>query len=263
MDKSDAYKQPNVVAIIPAAGFASRLPGLNGSKEMIPVGTMVDPISHEIIPKPVCLYLLEKYRKAGITDCIIVLRENKKDIQEFFGSGERIGVNLQYQTIGQSCGTACTINQAHAEIKSAYVALGFPDILFSPEDGFGLILKKLKSMKVDVVLGLFPADRPEKVDMVDMSENQFVRNIIIKPEKTYLKLTWGIAVWRPSFTQFLYEYLSKLQRIEIGHEVHIGEVMNAAIHSGLSVVGEQVSNQPYLDIGTPDDLTRALEECLS
>jgi dTDP-glucose pyrophosphorylase len=35
--------------------------------------------------------------------------------------------------------------------------------------------------------------------------------------------------------------------------------MQSAINNGMTVVAETVSNEAFLDIGTPDDLSRAIE----
>ena len=258
MDKPDNTNAYNVIAVIPAAGVASRLSGISGSKEMIPIGTREDPITHHLVPKPVCLYLLEKYRTSGIGQCIIVTRKEKADIPDYFGDGERLGIDLSYLMIEQSCGTACTIDQAYHRLQHAVVALGFPDILFSPDDGFARLLKRINNSQADVVLGLFPADKPEKTDMVDIDASQQVRNIVIKPGQTDLHLTWGIAVWKPAFSEFLHEYVSAWQQQGNKAELHIGQVILAAIHQGMTVIGETISDQPYLDIGTPDDLARAV-----
>ena len=80
----------------------------------------------------------------------------------------------------------------------------------------------------------------------------------IKPDQTDLHLTWGIAVWKPAFSEFLHHYVSAWQPGEGQSELHIGQVILAAIRNGMTVIGEQISDQPYLDIGTPDDLARAV-----
>ena len=259
MNKHDTFKPTEVIAIIPAAGLASRLPGISGSKEMIPVGTRVDPVSNKTEPKPVCLHLIEKYQNAGIKKCFIILRKGKWDIPQYFGSGDNINMDLGYLMMGLPYGTAYTIDQAYSHVKHATVALGFPDILFSPDDSYARLLKKIETTNADVVLGLFPANKPEKTDMVETDENNHVRNIVIKPKQTNLKFTWGIAVWKPAFSQYLHEYLSTQQRKETDPELHIGHVIQAAINSGMTVVAETVSNEAFLDIGTPDDLSRAIE----
>ena len=259
MNKHDTLKPTEVIAIIPAAGLASRLPGITGSKEMIPVGTRVDPVSNTIEPKPVCLHLIEKYQNAGIKKCFIILRKGKWDIPQYFGSGDKFNMDLAYLMMGLPYGTAYTIDQAYPHVKHAIVALGFPDILFSPDDGYARLLKKIESINADVVLGLFPANKPEKTDMVETDANNNVRNIVIKPKQTNLKFTWGIAVWKPAFSQYLHEYLSTQQRKETDPELHIGHVIQAAINDDMTVVAETVSSEAFLDIGTPDDLSMAIE----
>lgn len=256
MKKLDTNKPSEVIAIIPAAGIASRLPGLSGSKEMVSIGTMLNPASNKLVPKPVCLHLIEKYRNAGIKKCFIVLRKDKWDIPEYLGSGEKVNMNIAYLMMGLPYGTAYTIDQAYPHVKHAYVALGFPDILFSPDDSFAQLINKLETTNADIVLGLFPANKPEKSDMVETDNEQNALNIIIKPKQTDLQLTWGIAVWKPSFSQFLHDYLLSHQRKESDPELHIGHVIQAAINDGMSVVTETVSGQAFLDIGTPDDLSR-------
>lgn len=260
-------EEPNspmeVISIIPAAGVARRLPDITGSKEMIPVGTISDPVSGEVTPKPVCLYLLEKYKSAGIKKCFIIIREGKWDIPGYLASGEDINMSLVYIVMKKSHGTAFTIDQAYPYVNHAYVALGFPDILFSQNDSYSHLLRVIKTKKADVVLGIFPAERPEKVDMVEIDNNNIVKDIIIKPRETSLTLTWGIAVWNPVFTQFLHDYSSSLKINETDPELHIGIVIQTAINSGLTVVAETVSDEAYLDIGTPDDLSRALNIFMS
>ena len=98
-----------------------------------------------------------------------------------------------------------------------------------------------------------------ETDMVEIDANNNALNIVIKPKQTNLEFTWGIAVWKPSFSQYLHDYLAMQQRKETDPELHIGHVIQAAINNGMTVVAETVSNEAFLDIGTPDDLSRAIE----
>ena len=249
-----------VIAIIPCAGRASRLPSITCSKELYPIGSSKILETGQSVPKPVGLYLLEKFKAASINKAYLILRNGKWDIPAFFDTGSSIGLDLGYLMMGLPHGTAYTINQAYPFVKHANVAIGFPDILFSPDNAYTQILNSLSENSennADVMLGLFPADKPEKVDMVKFDANNNVLNIVIKPKQTDLRYTWGIAVWTPVFTQFLYDYLSDLERHASDAELFIGEVIQAAISNGLKVNAEIVSQSPFLDIGTPDDLRRA------
>jgi dTDP-glucose pyrophosphorylase len=47
------------------------------------------------------------------------------------------------------------------------------------------------------------------------------------------------------------------------HELFVGDVFNAAIQKGLKVEGVIISDKPYLDIGTGDDLRKAVKRCIA
>ncbi len=94
-----------------------------------------------------------------------------------------------------------------SRLQHANVALGFPDMVFAPGNLFGQLLAKQKTTDADVVLGLFPANRPDKVDMVETDDKGKVKRIFVKPARTDLLLTWGVAVWSPAFSHFMHEFL--------------------------------------------------------
>lgn len=73
-------------AVLLAAGESSRMYPFsgNGHKSMI-----------KIMGKPILLHVIEKLKSKNITDLIIVVSENSK-IQEFFGNGDKFGVNIQF-----------------------------------------------------------------------------------------------------------------------------------------------------------------------
>jgi glucose-1-phosphate thymidylyltransferase len=199
-------------------------------------------------------------RGAGITEIYMVLKEGKWDIPSYFRDGAIADVHLAYLTLGLPFGTPYTLDQAYPFVWQRNVALGFADILFHVEDAYKRLFDKLTRGASDVVLGLFPADRPEKVDMVELDAHGKITGIVIKPTRTDLHYTWGVAVWNPSFTAFMHEFLQKRRAAAAEQpELYVGDVFQASIIEGLRVQGEQISDEPYLDIGTPEDLLRALQ----
>ncbi len=246
-----------IVGIIPAAGLASRIGALPCSKEIYPIG--FDP-NRGGQPKAVSRYLLEKMQSAGIEKVYIVLRAGKWDIPAHLMSGPIPGMHLAYLVLDKSGSVPFTIDQAYPFIRESIVALGFPDIYFEANDVYQKILERLKTAASDVVLGLFPADRPDKTDMVEVDSRSQARDIIIKPKQTALSHTWGIAAWSPGFTEFLHRQVAERQLSHLqSHEWFVGDVIRAAIDAGLKVEAVQVSDRPFLDIGTPDDLLRAVK----
>ena len=250
--------QRQVVAIIPAAGNATRLSPLPCSKELYPVGfyTGEDGIQR---PKVVSQYLIEKLKHAGIKSVFFSLRKGKADIMDYFGDGSSFGVDIAYLVTSIPYGVPYTIDRAYHFLNNDIVALGFPDILFDPDDAFSNLLARQAERQADVVLGLFPADRPDKCDMVETDKNGIVKQIVIKPKHTSLTETWGIAVWTPSFSRYMHEFLkTHLNSGATEEELFIGDVIQAATKEGFYVDTVTVSKSPFIDIGTPEDLAKAL-----
>ncbi len=245
-----------VIGLLPAGGQATRLAPLPLSKELFPIGFASD-AAGQVKPKVVGQYLLERMRLAGITKAFWILRPGKWDIPAYFGDGARLEMRLAYLTVHVAHGVPYTLNQAFPFVQTAIVALGFPDILFQPEDAYSQILARLRRGKADVVLGLFPTQQPQKAGMVEFDAAGQVMQIIEKPQQSELTYMWAIAVWRPSFTQFLNDYVS---RHLAGTELPIGDVIQAAIAAGLRVEAEPFATGSFRDVGTPDDLRQAIRD---
>jgi glucose-1-phosphate thymidylyltransferase len=219
-------------------------------------------------PKVACHYLLEKMRLAGITKTYIVLRQGKWDIPAYLGDGAMLNMHLAYLMMGLPFGVPYTLDQAYPFVQNSLVALGFPDVIFWPEGAFVHLLDRQAVTQGEIVLGLFPTDQPQKGDMVDLDEAGRVRRIIIKSNQTDLRYGWIIAVWTPVFTKFMHEYLVAIQagnkQNQTGsnppeqRELFVGDVIQAAIDKGLPVETVLFPHGTYLDIGTPDELVKAV-----
>ncbi|MCS6814486.1 MAG: sugar phosphate nucleotidyltransferase [Cyanobacteria bacterium] len=262
--------QPSVIGLLPAGGQARRISPLPLSKELYPIGLHPMGTEGSLRPKVASHYLLEKMRLAGITRAYFILRSGKWDIPAYFGDGTLLTMHLGYLIMNLPYGVAYTLDQAYPFVHDSLVALGFPDVLFRPRDAYARLLTRQSTTGADVVLGLFPSSQPEKVGMVDADETGRVRLIVEKPRTSQLRYMWAIAVWTPTFTQFLHDYVATIeQQRATGDDTHlptltkelpIGDVIQAAIDQGLVVQSEPFPQGCYLDIGTPEDLLRATRE---
>jgi glucose-1-phosphate thymidylyltransferase len=263
-------KQQKTIGLVPAAGKAARLYPLPFSKELYPIGLQRLDNDRDLTPKPVCVYLLENMRRASISEAFIVLRKGKWDIPAYLGDGNMLNMHLAYLMMRLTSGVPYTLDQAYSFLKDSIVALGYPDIIFRPQDAFESLINRQSESNADAVLGLFPAHQSNKTDMVDLDANGRIRKIQIRPARTNLRYAWIIAVWTPVFTQFMHDYLIGLQgrssRPDVGSnpsgrgELVVGNVIRAAIHHHLNVEGVTFENGFYLDIGTPDNLRKALRQ---
>lgn len=253
-----------VIGLIPAGGRATRLAPLPMSKELYPVGFQALP-GKGSRPKVVGQYLLERMQLAGIRKVFFILRSGKWDIPSYFGNGSQLSLDLGYLIMGTPFGVPYTLDQAYPFVQNARIALGFPDILFSPQEMFQQLLEHQTETKADVVLGMVPAQPGQIGGMIDFDQTGRVRQILEKPKETDLTHIWCAAVWAPSFTQFLHEQVAPVLEAyaatgaEPEKELPIGDVIEGAIAAGLKVQAIPFPDGEFLDVGIAQNLAKAIQ----
>jgi glucose-1-phosphate thymidylyltransferase len=257
-NRSNEKVYREVIGLIPAAGEAKRIAPLPCSKELFPVGFEIEKESKLQRPKSACEYLIERMENAGVSKTYIIIRKGKWDIPSYLGDGSQFGMHFAYLMMRIPFGVPYTLDQAYPFIKDKNVVLGFPDIIYECNKDFQILLKKINSRNCDIVLGLFFSDMPEKADLVAFDNKRRVKKIVKKNQTTHLRYTWGIAAWTPVFTNYLH---NKLREIDISafieKELFISDIVNFAVQDGLQVEAIQVSDKPFIDIGTPEGLARS------
>jgi NDP-sugar pyrophosphorylase family protein len=262
---------PEVVGLIPAAGQAKRLQPFPCSKELYPVGFTKDKKTGMPRPKVAAQYLLEKFQAAGISKTFMVIREGKWDIPNYFREGQGVGQSLAYLVIPGSLGPPDTLDRAYPFIAQHRIAFGFPDILFGPPDAYRRLIEQQERTEADIVLGLHRIEDPRVWDMVGADKDGWVREIVMKPPSTTLTFGWCFAVWTPAFSEFLHQFLRdeettrNLGRLantdnDPGGDLAVGVVLQAALKAGLPIQSVTFPNDRYLDIGTPDNLAKAVRQ---
>jgi dTDP-glucose pyrophosphorylase len=255
-----------IVGLIPAAGLATRLQPLPLSKELFPVGFEYCTLKTSKHPKAVMTYLLEQMQQGGAEQAYIILREGKWDIPAYYGDGSKLNMSFAYLIMQKPYGTPFTLDQAFSFVRNKTVLFGFPDILIRQQSVFKSLLHVQQETAADVVLGIFRATETYKWDMVDVDENGVIKNITPKPNNTNLLFAWSVACWSPRFTEFMHNFLgheySKIINQNKKKEYSVGEVIQAAIASGLLVQSVKLDADSCLDIGTSGDLRKAILEFL-
>jgi glucose-1-phosphate thymidylyltransferase len=251
-----------VVGLVPAAGRADRLGKLPCSKEILPLGFQAG-TDGTLRPKPVCQYLLESFQQAGIERVFLLLRQGKWDVPALLGSGDDLGLHLAYLALEPTASVPATLDRAFPFVAEARIALGFPDILFTPTGAYGELLRHQETSGADVVLGLFPTRQSWKSDMVELDPAGRVRRLVIKEPDAGLAYTWSIAVWGPVFSRFLHDFVAGEAAAAPAartRELYVGDVLQAAIDAGLRVEAVTFPGGSYRDVGTPEDLQLATLE---
>lgn len=248
----------DVIGLVPMAGQATRLAPLPGSKELLPLGFQ-ERDQGGVYPKVISAYLLETMRRAAITRVMLVLRQGKLDIANYYAGGAALGLELAYSFMKQPYGVPYTLDSAFAFVRNSYVAVGFPDIIYEPKDAFVKLRQRLETSTADVILGLFPASAPSRSDMVETAPSGELHTILIKPAQTDLTLSWGLALWAPSFTAFMHNYLARLEASQGTPEVQLSTLLLEAKKAGLSIDTLSFPAGGFWDVGTPEGYRVALE----
>ena len=235
------------IGLVPAAGKGIRL-GLPYPKELYPV-------IQENHYKPIAQFVLNYLTHAEVRHVVFVINETKHQLIGFFGNGHRFGCDISYvvqepneeQGKSTSPGLAHSLNSAYHLIRNKTVFFGMPDTIMHPENVFSQAYSE--AQKDDgVILVLFPTERPEKFGMVRLGRNQEVLEIVDKPSQTELTHMWGCIIWKPCFTEYLFDCVHNREIYDFAL------IMNSAIKSGLRFRGVKMAGGTYADLGTYEEI---------
>jgi glucose-1-phosphate thymidylyltransferase len=215
-----------VVGIVPAAGYATRLQPLDGSKEVYRVGG-----------RPLMDYVVERMRAAQCDELRVVTRPDKRDVVEHARElGARV-LERRPETLAQSIALGLD------GLAAAEVALiGFPDTIWDAEDGFAHLVDALDDEQ-DVALGVFVSAEPQRSDVVSLDASGVVTAVDVKPENPPANLIWGCAAAN----------VAALAGVE--HRTWPGEHFDELARAG-RVRGVRLPGK-YLDVGTKEALRQA------
>lgn len=158
-------------AIILAGGEGKRLKAVSGDTPKPLVGLCGRPVMEHII------LLLKKH---GITDICASLAYRPDDIKNCFGSGERLGVNMQYRIENEALGTA-------GGVKNCADFYGDEDFLVISGDcicDFDLtkLMEAHKKQLPAVTVALYPHSEPLRYGLALCDGDSCVRSFIEKPD---------------------------------------------------------------------------------
>lgn len=254
-----------LVGIVPAAGKGQRLAPYPLPKELIPIGYQLVEVDGclQKRPKVVSQYLIESLVKVNLSRLFIIIGPGKLEIVEYFRNGELYGVPIAYIFQSEAKGMPYALDLVTPWLKGdETILMGMPDTIFEPQDAFQKLLAAHRAWEADLTLGLFKTNSPHKFGMIGLDDDYNVIEHVDKPSTTHLQWMWGIACWGPRFTALLHEVL-ETQGLDIaeqkGREIVLGDIFDIALNIGLRVKGLPFEDGHYIDIGTYEDLQRAVQ----
>jgi hypothetical protein len=217
-----------LVGVIPAAGRATRLQPLRGSKEV-----------YRIHGKPVMNYLLERLVLAGCTELRVVTRPEKRDVAE---NARRHGARVL--EANPPSPAASLLAGMDGLDPADLVAFGFPDSIWEPLDGFRPLVELVENGS-EVALGVFRTSNVERPDVVELNARGAVTRIDVGSQARPPHLIWGCAAARVRALRGLRD------------QDDPGDHFSALCRTG-PIAGAFLSDS-YIDIGTPRGMRIALE----
>jgi dTDP-glucose pyrophosphorylase len=161
------------VGVILAAGQGSRITPLNLKypKPLLPVCN-----------KPIMEYQIDEMRNLGIRKVYIVIGHLGNKIQEYFKSGQHLGLEITYVKQKEQLGIAHAVGQLEPYIKDPFL-LFLGDIFYVPKN-----LRKMftifKKYKAGAVLAIKKEKDPEVIKRnfsIVLGKNNLVNRVIEKP----------------------------------------------------------------------------------
>jgi len=227
-------------AVILAAGEGSRMRPLTYTrpKVMLPLAN-----------KPILEHLLVEANKAGIREFIFVVGYRDEQVRDYFGSGDRWGVSIDYATQRKQLGTADAIKTVEGLVDGNFLVMN-GDMIVSQKDIKGLISKS------SCTLSVFEVEDTDDLGVVEVKGDRIVHIY----EKTESPPSHTANVGLYLFTPDIFEAVSRTSKSLRG-EYEITDTLQLMIEEGHHISYQKVSY--WLDLSYPWDLLTANESLLA
>lgn len=226
-------------AIILAAGEGKRMHPLTHTrpKVMLPLAN-----------KPIVEHLLIEASQAGIKEFIFITGYRDEQVRDYFGSGDKWGVNIDYCSQRRQLGTADALNMAKDLLDGNCLMIN-GDIIVSRSD-----IKQLTD-KTDITMSITEVKDTRHLGIIEVSQNQVIR----LHEKTATPPSHMANAGLYLFTPDIFNIISQTPKSPRG-EYEITDSIQLMIDQGHLITYQKLSY--WLDLSYPWDLLPANESLL-
>ena len=146
-------------AIILAAGEGNRMRPLTYTrpKVMLPIAN-----------KPILEHLLIEAKKAGIREFILIIGYHQEQVRDYFGSGDKWGVSIEYCTQRRQLGTADALKMTKGLADGNFLVIN-GDIIVDQKDIKSLADKRENTM------GVVEVKETKDLGIVEIGKGRVVR----------------------------------------------------------------------------------------
>ncbi|MEQ4489415.1 MAG: NDP-sugar synthase [Dehalococcoides mccartyi] len=230
-------------AIILVGGQGTRLRPLsiNTPKSMVPV-----------LNVPFLSHVLRYLSSYGIKDIILTQGHLATPIEQYFGNGQSLGVNLVYSVEHEALGTAGAIKNAERYLDDTFITLNGD--IFTHLD-LSAMLRAHRDKKALVSIALTPVDDPTKYGLVETADGGRVSRFLEKPSPAQITtnmINAGTYIIEPEVLKY----------IPAGENHSFERQLFPRLLNECQAVYAYPSSAYWIDIGSPEKYSQLNRDLL-
>jgi len=219
-------------------------------------GTRLRPLTHtgpkQLLPianKPMSQYALEDLKKAGITDIAIIIGDvYPEKVKEYYGTGEKFGVNITYVYQDKPKGISHAISLCKDFVNQDKFVVYLGDNVLRKD--LVSYTEKFSSSNSDALILLCEVDDPSKFGVAQLDGSK-IKKITEKPKDSQSNLAViGIYFLTPK----IFGIIDNLKPSRRG-ELEITDALQMLLSDG--IVDYDTVTGWWKDTGTPEDIIHA------
>jgi len=225
-------------------------------------GTRLRPLTHtgpkQLLPianKPMSQFCIEAIAETGITEIAIIIGGvGSNKVREYYGDGERFGVNITYIEQDKPRGIAHAIRLCKDFIKDEKFLVFLGDNII--QKSINNFVDNFKNSNYDATVLLCEVENPSRFGIADIENNKIVK-ITEKPKepKSNLAVT-GIYLLTP----VIFEIIDNLKP-SWRNELEITDALDELLKNNDNISFEKITDY-WKDTGTPEDIIHANGEII-
>jgi len=216
------------------------------------VGTRLRPLTYAVPkpllplgPKPILEVVITRMRDQGFKTFYLMVNYKADMIEDYFGTGENFGVNIEYSEEMTKRGTAGPLSALKGRITCPLVVLN-SDLLTSLD--FTKLREYHESRISDMTVALKKLDKKLAYGVVEVDSDSRITSMREKPNLCF-HINSGIYVLSPK----------TLSLIPDEGEFQMTELIDIALSRGLKVIGYGFE-ESWIDIGRLDNYMKAISD---
>jgi len=227
-------------AVILAAGQGTRLRPvtLTMPKPLVPVAN-----------KPLIAYAIDVLKNTGLTEIGIVVNDLESPIVSQLGSGESLGVHLDYIVQTEQRGLAHAVGLCHDFVGDEPFCVLLGDNIF--QDKMEDLLHGFPQSSAELAIALIEVNDPKRFGIADVRDGKVVK-VIEKPQDPPTNLAISGAYL---FRRSIFDAIANIQP-SWRNELEITDAIQYIIDQKAEVLGYQLKGW-WIDAGKPDAIIQA------